>query len=114
MKKTKIKANIQRVFIQGLITSDQFLAGAASHLDTSLFESSYLKTVADWCIEYHETHRAAPGKSIEAIYHSWRETQEEDSPDSKAISSLLGGLSREYESADEINEIGRASCRERV
>jgi len=103
MRKTRVDSGLQRTFIQALIASDAFLAGAAAHLDTSLIESPHLRMIADWCIKYHEAHHQAPRRAIEPIYYTWSEKQEEQTDEDDAIRTLLGGLSEDYAAAGDIN-----------
>lgn len=103
MKKTRVDAGLQRMFIQGLIASDDFLSGAAAHLDTSLLESPHLRLIADWCLTYFEVHKSAPRKEIEPLYYSWYEKQGEQSDESDAIKDLLGNMSDDYAAASDIN-----------
>lgn len=104
MKRTRVDAEMPKRFIQAMIASKQFLATAVSHLDPSLFESTHLRMIAEWCIDYFEAYKDAPGKEIEPLYYAWRDEQDEsDGEEAKAVESLLGAISDDYEAAGEMN-----------
>lgn len=59
----------ERSIIIGLITSTEFIKLVRSKWDSMLLESGTARTLANWCIEYYDEYKEAPGKQIETIYY---------------------------------------------
>ncbi len=113
MRRKKIDGRLERRFLIAMITSKSFLASAAPFLDPELFQATFVRRVVRWCVEYWEKYSDAPGRSIEAIFRSWVETEEQDESEVKLIEDLLGELSVEADQDESLNvqylldELGR-------
>ncbi len=103
MRRRKVSGGLERQFLIGLVVSKPFLASAAPVLDTDLLQSSPLRLIAKWCLDYWTKYSEAPGKNIEAVFHKWVDTEERDEDEVDAVSALLEGLSKEHDSAPTLN-----------
>jgi len=101
MRKRKIKADIEKRFLTGLILDSSFAERIIPLYRPELVKSDYVGTIAQWCIDYYEKHKKAIGRGIEDIYY-----QHEDSLDDAVrenIKDFLSILSSEVESGAEYN-----------
>lgn len=102
MRRRKVEGGMERQFCIALIASKPFLAITAAALDVEAIESPVFRTIARWCTRYHRQYGEAPGASIEPLYHTWAE-KEEDKDTVEAVHDLLESLSDQYETAGDIN-----------
>lgn len=93
MRRRRIDSGLEKQFIIGMILNDEFLATSKSILEVDLLESSHLKQIARWCLEYYDTYGKAPKQSIEAIYFAWLEGEEKVQSEVDAIYAVLQELS---------------------
>lgn len=97
MKRRKIDSGLERQFLIGLITNKPFLSVAAGLIDTNLFPSKYVQTVAGWAIEYWKDIKEPPNKSIEGKYHAWVSDADPDELERDAVHDFLESISQEYD-----------------
>lgn len=90
-----VDSQIEKNIITGMIIDSKFLKEISSIIDDSLFQSSYSKKIANWCLQYFKEYEEAPGKTIQDIYYSKSE-EELDEDESKLISKFLSNLSNEF------------------
>lgn len=95
MKRKRVDSNLERQILIGLCTDRSFLTGAVSILDLGLFQSKYIRIVAEWCISYFKKHKQAPKRTIQNIYYSWVERSKPNDDDADAVRDLLEDLSAE-------------------
>lgn len=101
LKRIKLDSGLERQFLIGFITSDQFVARTSAALDTSLIPVPHFRQVIKWCVDFHEKYRRAPGKDIEGVYYAWAEREGTNPTEAEAVFELLGSLSKKYESQDQ-------------
>jgi replicative DNA helicase len=89
---TKIEAQI----VTGMVVSDRFLQGVAPILRLEYLTSSYAKTVARWCLEFHATYNKAPQEHIQDIYDGYKRSGQ-TFEDLELIGEFLNRLSKHYE-----------------
>ena len=58
----------ERRIITGMIVSKDYLDRIYRFWDSTLLESTELRMVSEWCVEYYERYKKAPDEDIEAIY----------------------------------------------
>ena len=81
----------ERDIIIGLITDDEFIRGLIPICDPHMFRVSFARTVVQWCIEYFKSYGKSPGKDIQDIFLSRRDSIGDD--DAKLIEVFLSRLS---------------------
>lgn len=88
----------ERLVLTGCITSAEVLNHVASvWREPGLFKSAWANIVCRWCVEHHkECGGQPPGKDITTRYLMWTATEPDRTTDS-LVSTLLEGLSAEYE-----------------
>lgn len=67
---------MERRIIIGMITSTDYLRQLIQVFESRLIESSALKKIAQWTIEYYEKYEHAPGRDIQDIYKDKLRKQE--------------------------------------
>jgi hypothetical protein len=103
MRRTRVDSNVEKNLLTAMILSDRFLAAASAILEPSLLKAEPLRIVAEWCINYHQQYKKAPGRDIEPIYHSWAEGAGEQGDMIDAVHDFLAHLSDRYTTAGEMN-----------
>lgn len=103
MKRRKVDSQRERRVLIGLIVSRRFLAQARRVLDDlDLLTVEHYKTVAKWCLDYHDEYGKAPGKHVEDLFQAWSEDNENEELVS-SVKDFLEGLSEEYERGADLN-----------
>ena len=91
--------------LTGMIISTRVLRDVQTVLDLRLFQSSYSKRIARWCLEYYKNHEKAPGVHIEDIFKQWMEAGGDAQDDEgQLIGRLLQRISDDYDRANNFNE----------
>lgn len=103
MQRRQVNSSLERQFLIAMITSKSFLAQAYPVVDTALLETTPFREVAKWCLLYFQEYGEAPGRQIEAIYHSWLEQGERDAVQEEAIYDLLEFLSEQHGVEGDLN-----------
>jgi hypothetical protein len=103
MKRRKIDSGLERQFLIGLITNKPFLSVAAGLIDTNLFPSKYVQTVAGWAIDYWKKSSEPAGKEIQISYHAWVHEQEPEESEVDAVHDFLESISQEYDAGKGTN-----------
>lgn len=92
---------IELRILTGLIVSTDYVMEIRDNFNIRLLESSIIKMVAGWCIEYYDKYQKAPNIEIESIFlkksKNLRPAEEED------IQDILADLSNEYERSEMFN-----------
>lgn len=89
---------IERRIVTGLIISTDYIDQVYRFWDSSLIESSELRTIANWCLDYYSKYKKAPDSNIESIYMEKLSGGNIaiSKADSEYIEELLISLSDEY------------------
>ncbi len=88
---------IERKIITGLITSSEYCSKIKEIWNPLLIESSTAKQLSNWCWEYYDKYKKAPGKEIETIYYSKLKDNKLQKDIAEEIGEdILPGLSEEY------------------
>ena len=97
MLRRKVDSDIETKIIIGMITSDKFLRDLSLILPSNRnnFESSYIDTVAKWCLRYHKKYGKAPMEYIKDIYNTEKERLKDG--EATLIAKLLTSASAEFE-----------------
>lgn len=69
--------SIERLLITGAITSDEFLSRLSALEPLPLIDNKPLKTVVDLCLQFHETHKAAPNGHFTQLLDAYRDRYED-------------------------------------
>lgn len=92
---------IERRIVTGLIISTEYLTSIRKIWKPTLLNSSAAKLIANWCIEFYDQYKTAPGQEIESILlKKAKGLKESDSAD---IEDIVESLSDEYEREDKFN-----------
>lgn len=95
MKLEETKNRVERNIAISMITSTEYLDRIQLHYKPQLINSTYVRVVATWCMEYFQQYKAAPGKTIRVIFRDKSEVIE-DTHTVQLIEKLLTSLSEEY------------------
>lgn len=87
---------LERRIVTGLIVSKDFIDRVQRFWDSSLLESSEIRLIADWCMDYYRKYNQAPDSNIESIYISALKKSSISKSQAEYIEELLNSLSDEY------------------
>lgn len=99
--RTTVDGSVERKLLTGMIVSTEFMEGVTSFYNPELVETRFVRTVADWCVEYFQRYNRAPNVHIKDIFESHADQMNPAEKD--LISDMLASLSDEYERADKTN-----------
>lgn len=105
MKVRQYQASEENTILTALITNDNVLGKMFRSLGSAkgLLRSKWSCQIAQWCFDYFEKYKKAPGRYIEKLFAEYSESE----PDAEAVSlveKFLTALSSNYESSTDINE----------
>ena len=101
-KRREIKNQEWQQIATGMIVSDRFLREIRNIYDPKLVSIPFIKTVANWCIDYYKQFQSAPRQHIQDIYnYNARNNLDEDQ--AEMIGDFLATISSEHERSDKIN-----------
>ena len=92
---------IERRIVTGLIISTDYIIHIREMWDSQLLGSGTARRLANWCIEFYDQYREAPGQEIESIF--LKNTKNEKKENIRDIEDILADLSDEYERQDKFN-----------
>lgn len=92
---------IERRIVIGLIISTEYLNSIRKIWDAKFLGSKTARLLANWCIEFYDQYRTAPGKEIESIFVRKTKSLKED--DAAGIEDIIASLSDEYEHQEKFN-----------
>ena len=95
------KPSKERQLLIGLIVSTDVCKNILPILRPDSIESSFSRTIIDWCKTYFEKYKKCPAAEIQTIYEENKDQLEEE--DQKSIETLLESISGEYERLDKYN-----------
>lgn len=97
-RKPVIDSRIERQIIIGMILSNEFLKEIQPR--HKQLRANFSKTVAQWCVEFYDKHKAAPRQHIEDLYlqHKAKVSEEE----ATILEEFLSGISEEYERSEQM------------
>lgn len=101
MKQAEEYKFIERRIVTGLIISTDYLNSVRKIWDSKLLGSRTARLLANWCIEFYDQYRTAPGKEIESIFV--KKTKGMKESDVSDIEDIIASLSDEYEREDKFN-----------
>lgn len=100
LTKRQIAASLERRILTGMVMSTKFLQSVQSMYREGALVSDYATTVANWCVEYFNDYREAPGSEIQTIY-SRAVVDERISADmAEAVATYLSRLAQTYDEDD--------------
>ncbi len=97
-----INTRIERQIITGMITSTDYLAGLQGIYSQGMLRARFAQTIAEWCTEYYQAYKCAPGREIQDVFIEKKKTTV-DPDTADLIETFLTELSLEYEDAEVIN-----------
>lgn len=105
IKKKEYNASPETDLVTALIVSDRFIQEIYPILNTKYLQSSYVKIVVKWCLEYYKHYKKAPGKMIQDIFNSKvREKAIHSENDAEMIETFLQNISDKFEAQESFNE----------
>ena len=96
-----VSATEERRTVTGLIVSTEFCNEIVPKLYLEYLTNSYLRKVADWCVNFYEHYGTAPLKHIKDIYED--NIPKLDAVEGELIKKLLISLSDQYDDASSLN-----------
>lgn len=96
-----VSATEERRIVTGLIVSTEFCNEIVPKLYLEYLTNSYLRKVADWCVNFYEHYGTAPLKHIKDIYED--NIPKLDAVEGELIKKLLISLSDQYDDASSLN-----------
>ena len=100
-KRTVETATEQRI-LTGLIVSSKFIREIQDAINLGYFQSSYIKKVARWTLDYFDEYETAPFEHIQDIFNS--KSYELDPSELEVVEQLLTNISERYQQEGGINE----------
>src|SRR5690348_5982264 len=96
MKIRKRDGSKPRMILIGMIV-DSLVVGriSARWRKFGLFKSKWENQIGEWCVNYYQKYKKAPGKDIQGIYENWAEETNSDE-EVEAVGRFLEGLSNQY------------------
>lgn len=94
--KKKVDTHQEEMMLAGMIMDDRFLREVRTFYKPELVESSYVRRIADWCINYYQRYEESPKGHIETLYHTALRKGLDDS-ESQAISKFIETLNAKAE-----------------
>jgi hypothetical protein len=95
-------SKLERRICTAMIISSDYLRQIQQIYKPESLKAQFAKHVANWCIEYYEEFKQAPGKHIQDIFHQKTKINFSDDH-ADDISEFLIDISEEYESAETLN-----------
>ncbi len=92
---------IELRILTGLIVSTDYTQQIRKSWDPKLMESSVLKKMSGWCIDYFDKYNHSPSIEIESIFK--KQTRNLKEQEVEDIEDILADLSDEYERSDKFN-----------
>lgn len=96
-KKRKVDTLAERNIITGMITSTKFLQQVMPMLKIELLKTKFVKTVAQWCLDYYAQFEEAPQSTIEEIFLGHVKKETVDETEGEIIEEFLSSISEEFE-----------------
>jgi hypothetical protein len=102
VSRKKVENVAESLMLTGMIVSDSFLRQIEPIYKEELVETTYVRKVAGWCMDYWRRYGSAPGEKVETLFKSHRrKNMEED--EATLIRAFLSNLSEQYEETDQFN-----------
>ena len=101
-RRQPLDSRIERQLITGLIVSERFIQEIKPILKSNSLQLPFARTIANWCIEFYDIHKTAPGKIIQDVFIEKRK-HELDSDQAELIEDFLTSISAEYEQQETFN-----------
>lgn len=97
MKITENKTDLttERLIVTGLIVSEDFTKTIRPIFKSDLLNSSFAKTVSNWCISYYDEYGTVPNRTIEDLYNAKEYSLDDNT--AIAIERFLDSISKEYD-----------------
>lgn len=97
MQVEKIDGSPERRIAIGMIVSAAVLGRISGRWESEgLFASRWANVVGKWCVDYYARYDKAPGVNIEAVYHDWRESRDDDDEEARLVGRFLSSINDEY------------------
>ena len=91
---------MERQIIIGLISNNEYLANIRQYWNEEFIESSALRLIAKWCVDYFDKHGETPGSNIERLFDKKRKRIDKDLAE-EIEEDILPSLSAEYNESEE-------------
>jgi len=102
IKDRKLDTKTEKKIITGIIASTKFLETIEPQINYDLFDLPYSGIVINWCLDYYEEFKKAPGIHIQSIFENKFKTIDENIAD--LLAKFLDQLSTSFENIEEFNE----------
>ncbi len=100
-RRKPIDSIMERQICIGLIVSTQFIQQLKQIYNNDSLQLSYTKIIAQWCFEFFEHYKSAPGKNIEDLFLEHKKLDLNDDI-ADLIEDFLTSISNEYEKNDDV------------
>ncbi len=94
---------IERRIISGLIVSKDYIERVQKFWNPALLDSTELRTVAKWCLNYFQKYKKAPNADIQDLYMEALKTNSMSKVEAQYIEELLSDLSEDYDRGPQFN-----------
>ena len=101
-KKRTVNESACRKILTGMIVSTPFMNEVGSFYNPDLIDVRFVRTIAEWCMDYYKRYGVAPGAHIKDIFSTYEESMEPTERD--LVAGLLLDLSYTYENAKPEND----------
>jgi hypothetical protein len=103
LKEIKADVTIEKQILTGFIVSNELLHQFVNIIKTEYFESSYIREVIKWVLDYYRKHEESPKTYIQSIFDYKVAEKKIDEPQNRLIEQLLTELSSQFEGQSEVN-----------
>lgn len=103
LKEIKTDVTIEKQILTGFIVSDELLHQFINIIKIEYFESTYIREVIKWVLDYYRKHEESPKTYIQSIFDYKVADKKVDQPQSRMIEQLLTELSSKFEVQNEVN-----------
>jgi len=86
---------LEKRILTGLIVSTRFLQEVQHIIQLAYFQNSFIRKVAEWCLQFYHNYETAPFDHIQDIFNSRKHMLKEE--EVELVATLLTNISTRYE-----------------
>jgi hypothetical protein len=96
-QRQRVDVDAERRLLTGMVADTRFLSGIVPVLRDEFLRVPFVKTVAQWCIEYHGRYGEAPGATIQDLYDARVRAGQLDEAQAELVGRFLRDISARWE-----------------
>ena len=103
LREIKTETTVEKQILTAMIVSNELLHDFADITKPEYFESSYIREVVKWILDYYKKHQEAPRTYIQSMFDYKVADHQIDHVQTQLIEQLLIELSSQFEVQNEVN-----------